>query len=192
MDGAERTNLWLTHDWLDLLDPDPSTASEKYRELSQGLVRYFEWNHGDEPEDMAQETLQRGFRKLGAGTPITIDDPRGYFWGIAYNVLREGWKARPKIALEDKEVPIPGSTFRRLNRTEQAIFLEECLRKLPKADVDMLVAYTEGRGAAWASANKLTPGALRLRIHRIRNSLEQLAGVGKQKKMEHFRNFRHV
>ena len=79
---------------LAILDPDPGRAEERYVELHQKLVRYFEWNRAAEPEDMAQEALKRGFTRLQQGQKITIDDAAGYFFGIARNLVREGWTAR--------------------------------------------------------------------------------------------------
>jgi DNA-directed RNA polymerase specialized sigma24 family protein len=192
MGDSQKTDMVPSSEWLRLLDSDPSAASDKYSELSRGLVRYFEWNRCLEPEDMAQETLLRGFRRLRAGASITIGDPRGYFWGIAYNVLREGWKPPREVSIEGRDFPISDSEFRRLNRAEQSIFLRECQDALPAKEKEMLIAYADGRGAEWGVRNGIEPGALRLRIHRLRQKLERQATEAWQIKTKHGRGFRHI
>jgi DNA-directed RNA polymerase specialized sigma24 family protein len=192
MGDSQKTEGLPSGEWLRLLDNDPSAASDKYSELSRGLVRYFEWNRCLEPEDMAQETLLRGFRRLREGASITIDDPRGFFWGIAYNVLREGWKPRRESSIEGRDFPASDSEFRRLNRAEQAIFLRECQDALPAEEKEMLVAYAEGRGAEWGGRHGVEPGALRLRIHRLRQKLERQAAGAWEIKTKRGRGFRHI
>jgi DNA-directed RNA polymerase specialized sigma24 family protein len=162
---------------LAVFDSDPKRAEERYRELHQKLVRYFEWNQAADPEDMAQEALKRGITRLQEGQRITTDDPAGYFFGIARNLVREGWNARKTEPLEDQPLPSAQPSFRSLNPSEQAIFLRQCLRTLPKDDMEMLIAYVEGNGEAWGQRAGLEPGALRLRIHRLRKRLESLAGA---------------
>ena len=160
---------------LAILDPDPGRAEERYVELHQKLVRYFEWNRAAEPEDMAQEALKRGFTRLQQGQKITIDDAAGYFFGIARNLVREGWTARKEESLEDQETPAAQPSFRNLNPSEQVVFLRQCLRDLPENDFEMLMAYVEGNGQAWGRKAGLAPGTLRLRIHRLRKRLESMA-----------------
>lgn len=192
MSDSHNTDAVPLTEWLRLLDSDLSATADKYAELSRGLVRYFEWNRCLEPEDMAQETLLRGFRRLKDGASITIGDPRGYFWGIARNVLREGWKPRREVSIDDKDFPIPDSEFRRLNRAEQSVFLRECQNALPAKEKEMLVAYAEGMGAAWGEQNGVEPGALRLRIHRLRQKLERQAATAQEKKTKRGPGFRHI
>jgi hypothetical protein len=162
---------------LAVFDPDPKRAEERYLELHQKLVRYFEWNQAAEPDDMAQEALKRGFVRLQEGQKITTDDPAGYFFGIARNLVREGWSVRKTEPLEDQPLVAAQPSFRSLNPSEQAIFLRQCLHTLPKEDIEMLMAYVEGNGEAWGRKTGLEPGALRLRIHRLRKRLEAMAGA---------------
>lgn len=166
---------------LAILDPDSQRAEAKYIALHQKLVRYFEWNRAAEPEDMAQEALKRGFVRLQEGQKITVDDPAAYFFGIAHNLVREGWSARKPEPLpeqfEDQQTFPTQPSFRNLNPSEQAVFLTQCLRGLPGEEFEMLMAYVEGNGEAWGKKAGLEPGALRLRIHRLRKRLEKLASI---------------
>src|SRR5215471_1789281 len=110
---------------LAVFDSDPKRAEERYRELHQKLVRYFGWNQAAEPEDMAQEALKRGITRLQEGQKITTDDPAGYFFGIARNLVREGWSIRKTepLPLDDQPAPLAQPSFRTLNPSEQVIFL---------------------------------------------------------------------
>jgi DNA-directed RNA polymerase specialized sigma24 family protein len=160
---------------LAIFDPNPAHAEEKYQELYQKLVLYFEWNRRPDPQDLAQETFRRGFTRLQQGQTITAEKPESYFYGIARNLVREGWSARFIEQLGDLE-PFPApATFHNLTREEQLVFLKECLRDLPKNELGMLVAYLEGEGEAWARKAGILPATLRTRVHRIRKRLERLA-----------------
>jgi DNA-directed RNA polymerase specialized sigma24 family protein len=192
MGDSQKTEALSSSEWLSLLDSDASVAADKYSELSRGLVRYFEWNRCLEPEDMAQETLLRGFGRLRTGASITIDDPRGYFWGIAKNVRREGWKPSREVSIESMDFPISDSEFRRLNRADQTIFLRECQDALPAKEKEMLIAYAEGQGAEWRVRNGIKPSALRLRIHRLRQKLERQAAETWEIKAKRGGGFRHT
>jgi DNA-directed RNA polymerase specialized sigma24 family protein len=166
----------LSHaDLLAILDPNPGRAEEKYVHLFATLVRYFEWNRKQDPEDLAQETMRRAFSRFQEGQKITVEDPAGYFYGIARNLLRESWGAPRMDQIEEPDLPPCEPSFRNLTRGEQLIFLGECLQTLPKDEFDMLIAYVEGNGEAWAQKAGLPLGALRMRIYRVRKRLEELA-----------------
>jgi len=160
---------------LAILDPRPGQAEEKYVKLFETLVRYFEWNRKPDPEDLAQETLRRAFSRLQEGQKITIDDPAGYFFGIARNLVRESWSARQVEQVGDLDLPRAEPLFHNLTSGEQLIFLQECLQALSRNELEILFAYVTGTGDAWAQTAGLPPGALRTRIYRIRKRLETLA-----------------
>ena len=162
---------------LAILDPDPRRAEEKYRELHQKLTRYFEWNRQTDPEDLAQEALKRGFGRLQEGQKITVDDPAGYFFGIARNLLRERGSSRKTEELDDSHLARSQPLFRGLDRSEQLVFLKECLRKLSPDDFSLLTAYVEGEMESWGKEAGVSPGTVRMRIHRIRKRLELLMDV---------------
>jgi hypothetical protein len=79
-----------TSDLLAIFHTNPSRATERYAELYRNLVRYFEWNRKPDAEDLAQETLKRGFSRLQQGQKITTKDPAGYFFGIAIYCGKSG------------------------------------------------------------------------------------------------------
>jgi len=163
---------------LAILDADPGRAEEKYRELYQKLARYFEWNRQADPEDLAQEALKRGFSRLQEGQKITVDDPAGYFFGIARNLLRERVNSRKTEEIDDSHLARSQSLFRGLDANEQLVFLKQCLRQLPRSDFNLLSAYLGGEAEAWGKKAGVSASTVRMRIHRIRKRLEALMNLG--------------
>src|SRR5262249_1229567 len=163
-----------TNDLLVIFDSDPERAGDKYIELYQNLVRYFEWNRKADAEDLAQETLKRGFSRLQGGQKITTTEPAAYFFGIARNLVREEWRARKHDQFDTDDQPSSPSPFHNLDAAEQRVLLKECIRELSQEEFAMLLAYLEGDGDSLAQKTGLQPGTLRLRIHRIRKRLEKL------------------
>ena len=160
---------------LAIFDADASSAEQKYRELFQQLVRYFEWNRSLAPQDSAQEALKRGFARLQEGAEITTENPAGFFFGIARNLLREGWRTSCPESLEDcgPERAVRYQPLYNLHHSEQKVFLRECLCDLPADDLKMLLAYVEGEGESWARRAGITIGALHTRVHRLRRHIEE-------------------
>ena len=166
-------------DLLGILHLNPREADARYLDLYQKLVRYFSWNRRVDAEDLAQETLKRTLVKLRQGTRITTDNPAAYIFGVARNLLRESRDLRREEQLRDSIPELHLSVAIYPTIQEQRIFLQQCLRELPKHDVEMLVAYLSGRGDAWAQETGLQPASLRSRIHRLRKRLERLT-ISKQ------------
>lgn len=171
---GEHSSCCTARDLLVIFDLNPHQAEARYRNLYQKLVRYFAWNRKVDAEDLAQETLKRTLIKLQQGTKITTDNPEGYFFGVARNLLRESRGRGREEQLRDSlpELHLAAAIY--TNLQEQRIFLQQCLRGLRKHEVDMLVAYMEGRGEAWARETGLQPASVRSRIHRLRRRFERL------------------
>jgi len=147
------------------------------REIFDKLLRWLEWKRIPEPEDMAQEALRRGFKRLREGEEITCQDPASYFFGIARNLIRESWKAHRQEQLEEQQLPEQQSSFRTLNRMEQRVFLRECFHKLSPEERELMIAYTNDEVQKWGEKMGLQPGAVRLRVHRARKRLEEFASA---------------
>ena len=158
-----------------ILDPDSSRAEEKYRELFEHLVRYFEWKRILTPDDLAQETLKRGFARLQEGAKITTENPAAFFFGIARNLVRESWRNPRLEQLEesDWEAASADKTSRHLHGSEQTVLLRECLQKLSEGEFNMLRAYLDGEGEVWAQKAGISLNALHARVHRLRRQLER-------------------
>jgi DNA-directed RNA polymerase specialized sigma24 family protein len=154
--------------YLAIMDPDPVAASEKYRQLCRQLTRFFEWRGCHDPEELAAEALARGFAKILAGQTIS-SNPGAYFNGFAKHVAQEEWRRRRPESLEDVAPPASDAAQRAL---EAAISVKQLLAALPVSDRTLLIRYCDGdqRGRL-ASELRITPAALRVRVHRIREQL---------------------
>jgi DNA-directed RNA polymerase specialized sigma24 family protein len=182
--GPKETPL-SQRELLAIFDADAVRAEARYLDLWQKLQRFFEWNRVSDSSDMVQETIARGLSNLQAGKKITSADPASYFFGIAKNLVKEGWKPRRSDQLESQEFPAETVEFLGLGRAEQRIYLKECLQELSQEDFDLLRAYTEGDTREWGLARGLRPGAVRLRVHRLRKRIDERvrASIGNAKKM---------
>jgi DNA-directed RNA polymerase specialized sigma24 family protein len=158
-------------DLLTLLDADPATASAKYEDLSLRLRKFFQWRNCGPADDLAQETLRRGFARIASGVSIYADDVTHYFFGIAKNVARERRTGMAESFPLDEEPVARESSATSL---EARICLEQCLRLLEAEERDLLVRYhTEDRDDL-ARTLSLSDAALRVRVHRTRRKLEKL------------------
>ncbi len=143
----------------------------QYRRLFEKLKRYFEWRNCLAPEDLAQETIVRGLRRLAEGAVIYAESYENFFMGIARNVL-----------LEDRKKPKwePAPEFEPADQRDQAgafqvrILLREILAMLGDKDRELLMGYIGDGPEQTAQAFRLTPNALRVRISRIRTRIEEI------------------
>ena len=168
------------------LDPDTGRAGERYELIRRKLVRFFEWHRGGPAEDRADEVIDRVVRRLERGETIRADDPTGYFFGVARNVLREHWDSQKRerralsaveaAARETAEEAIPeGAEDERASEC-----LQLCLGRLAPDRRRLVLRYYQGEKAAkirarqeLAEALGIPQPALRLRVFRIRENLER-------------------
>ena len=170
-------------DLLSLLDSDPRRAEEKYWLLRRKLVNYFQWNNGPEPEDMADDTILRGVQRIAGGATIYVDDPNGYFFGIARNVLKEGWKRKKPESIEDEaaleEVKPVSNPILGLQSVETRVLLAECLAALPVQERNLIVRYFAEGPDALQNELQITANAMRIRVHRVKRKIVRFCGVSR-------------
>jgi RNA polymerase sigma factor (sigma-70 family) len=165
--------LLLASDLLAVLDPDPVRAEARYEELRSQLVRFFEWQKHSDPEDAAQETLARGFRRIAGGVDTSASGVHGYFFGIARNLVKESWKVRREALLDPavwERTPSPG---RHVEQVEARLALTHYLGKLPASERRLIVRYYTGDRDALSRELGVTTGNLRVIVHRIRRKIKE-------------------
>jgi RNA polymerase sigma factor (sigma-70 family) len=161
-------------DLLTILDPDPVRAEAGYRELRSQLVRFLEWQNCHEPEEAAQETLARGFRRIAGGVDTSAAGARSYFFGIARNLVKEGWKSRKEDLLDPADWERRPSSARHIEQVEARLALSQYLGRLSGPERKLIVRYyTEDRVALCRELG-VTAGSLRVTVHRIRRKVEEL------------------
>lgn len=155
------------------LDSDRDEAALKYEKIRGGLIKIFTGRACVEPEDLADETINRVARKLKEIEKDFSGDRARYFFGVANKVHLE--HLRRKIP---QAVP-PATTDPDRIELEYNC-LERCIERLPQENRELLLRYHGAEGAtetelrrALADEMGIAPNALRIRAHRIRASLKE-------------------
>lgn len=153
------------------LAPHPDQAGRIYEDIRERLMRLFEWRGARFPEELADETIDRVAKKLEQGEEIWTQDPYRYFYGVGLRVLSESLRQPPAPQ------PPPAPT-----RTPELLLelLDRALQKLTKADRETILGFYMGDSPkdrkavrhALAAHSNVTANALRIRVCRIRASLE--------------------
>jgi RNA polymerase sigma factor (sigma-70 family) len=160
-------------DLLSILDPDPVRAEASYHDLRRQLVRFLEWQNCYDPEEAAQEALARGFKRIAGGVDTSIAGARSYFFGIAKNLVKEGWKAaRREEQLDPAIWEQSPSPARHLEQVEARLALAQCLRRLSPDERKLLVRYYTDDRVALCRELGVSAGNLRVTVHRIRRKIE--------------------
>ena len=184
----------LTKEALDILlaclDRDQDCAGQKYENIRQGLITFFECRGSSSPEDQADETINRVARRLAEGKQIYVENPASYFYGVARNVLKERWQAPdpasvpleslpPMKELSDDPRRLHERQLEKYQREQQLECLEHCLEGLASKDRELIGEYYQGETRVKIQnreslARKLgiPLNALRIRALRIREKLE--------------------
>lgn len=160
-----------------------SMSDDEYRELFQRLCHFFEWHHCAAPEDLAQETIIRGLRRLEEGEVNYAGHKHGYFFGIAQNVRREQWKVRSFDPIDE----VAASGENNAVGVQSWIFLRESLDQLDADDRELIESYAYDGVDATAAMFQITPNAVRVRVSRIRRRIKQAMlnpGARQKKKMK--------
>lgn len=154
---------------LDWLDSDTNRAGEKYEEIRRALIKIFVCRGCQEPETLADETIDRVITKVPAIAATYSGEPAFYFYAVARNILREhlrkkGIAPQPRPEAEVSEA-----------REHKYACLEECLAKLSPAEQGLILQYYQGERRAKIEHRKklaeelgLGLNALRIRASRIR------------------------
>jgi len=149
------------------LEPDISPSSQRYARLRHKLIRFFEWRSCPDGEGLADETVQRLLKRLGAGEEIA--KPWGYVYGVATNVHRE-YSRRVGRFVELK------NDFESVaNESDDFVECAKlCLEQLPNDKRRLVEQYylDEGSRVELARHTGLSLARLRLKIHRMKNELK--------------------
>lgn len=158
------------------LDPDREQAAKKYQTIYHGLTRFFAIKGCREPEEAADETVNRVARKADTVSANYQGNPAYYFYGVAKKVLLECQRAKVEFVALPFDLSAP-ETHEPADKLEFDC-LEHCLQKLTPARRHIVRRYydAEARAATREALAKLlgvTPNALRVKVFRIMSELEE-------------------
>jgi DNA-directed RNA polymerase specialized sigma24 family protein len=154
------------------LHPKREEAGHRYEEIRRRLIKIFACRGCCEPEDLADETINRVIKKLGEIQATYTGDPARYFFGVANKVHLEYLRRKPVPP------PFPPGDDGDLLEREYSC-LERCMDHLTPQNRKLVLQYYEEENRARIDSRKklaeqlgIALNALRIRAHRIRVVLE--------------------
>lgn len=158
------------------LDPNREQAGKRYEEIRVRLIKIFACRGCYEPEDLADETINRVIKRLAEIESSYSGDPARYFYGVANKVHLEYLRRRPAQPLP----PLPDQQERAEDTEREYECLDRCIQKLhPDNRLLVLHYYQEEKRAKIDHRRQLAEqlgialNALRIRAHRIRAALQE-------------------
>jgi RNA polymerase sigma factor (sigma-70 family) len=163
-DAFDRFLIWL--------DPNRERAAKKYEEVRRKLIKIFTCRGCAEAEDLADETINRVIRKAQDLMESYVGDPALYFYGVARNVHLEHVRKNPAA------LPLPPADLPQQKELESEC-LEKCMEQLSGEHREWVLEYYKEEKRAKIYHRKemaerigIGPNALRIRMHRVRGSLQ--------------------
>jgi RNA polymerase sigma factor (sigma-70 family) len=162
---------------LEWLDPVRERAAEKFETIRSRLIWMFASRGRFDAEELADQTIDQVFLAFTQLKQTYVGDPASYFYGVARHVLLESQRARPSAMLEAEAA----AQQEALNdETPARRCLEKCLEQLSESDRELINLYYAfqqknkvDKRKELAKSLAISTGALRIRVHRLRVSLNK-------------------
>jgi len=163
--------------FLTSLAEDRECAGERYLEIRNNLIKFFEWRGGPFPEDHADETLNRIAKRVFEKEDLR--NPASYYLGVARMILFEINREQVRQDQTIRELPT-GSPASQLDDSESRIdCLRHCLQQLSADNRELILCYYDGESSAKIDSRKrladqlgISIKTLRMRALRIREQLQ--------------------
>lgn len=162
------------------LDPDREVAATKYVQLRHDLAKIFIWRQCSDPEGLTDEVFDRVAKKVHDVRPTYEGDPRRYFHAVANNLVKENFKKiKTHVSFDDVDLEQQITEVEEEPADRQEC-LQSCLQKLSTEKRELIIAYYAKEKQAkidyrseLAERFETSIETLRVRVHRIRESLEE-------------------
>ena len=158
---------------LDWLDPQRELAGQKYEDIRSRLIKIFTCRGCFDPEDLADETINRVTSKLKQIAGDFTGDRTRYFYGVANKVHLEYLRRKPAQ-------PAPFLSLTSDGVEQEFECLERCMEQLTPENRELVLQYYQEEKKAKIDHRKLLAeklgiavNALRIRACRIRASLQE-------------------
>ena len=152
---------------------DRDRAALKYEQIRQRLIKIFACRGCPDADVLADTTIERVTRKVPEVAPSFKGDPALYFYGVAQKVFLESLRKPPATY-----VPPPAQDSEEVERDHAC--LERCMEELSPPRRKLVLDYYRDDGRAkidrrreMAEALGIAQNALRIRVHRIRTTLQR-------------------
>src|SRR5574341_259895 len=175
------------------LGPDSESAALAYLDVRRALFTFFATRGATDPDEMADETINRVARRLSEGVQITTETPSGFFYAVARNVWRESLAKSGVLTPLPEDVstlPVTRETPHDLlmdarERIEAGVkreCLERCLGRLDPEERELIISYHRFRGGAKIENRKelaarlgISNNTLRQKVARLKLKLSECA-----------------
>jgi DNA-directed RNA polymerase specialized sigma24 family protein len=170
------------------LDDGAESNGERYLEMRQRLEAYFDRKNCSNPEELADETLNRVARRLQEEGDITGETPARYCYIVARFVFMEHLRLTQKANVMLDEIKRqPANSYSTPEESENNHEIKEkmlncldrCTAKLEPVSRQIITKYYLGQERAkienrraLAESLGISPNALSIRACRIRDRLE--------------------
>ena len=166
---------------LSWLNSDRDVAVSMYLQLRDDLAKIFTMNRCSDPEWLTDETFDRVAKKVFDLRQTYEGDPRLYFYGVARNLIKEDLKrVKTHASLVELEHRAQDVEVKEETADLREECLHSCLEELSAEKRDLILNYYAKEKQAKIDhraelARRLNTSleTLRVRVHRIRNSLEK-------------------
>ena len=171
--------------FLEWLDDGAGTQGQSYLEMRRRLVTYFDRKNCLEPDELADETLNRVARRLEEEGSIRSDTPAKFCYTVARYVFLESLRSNrsKEVSIDEDARPLvdnAGSATDEADEKERMFqCLEKCCQKLEPESRDLITRYYHGKEREkienrrrMAEMLGISMNALSIRACRIRDRLE--------------------
>lgn len=155
------------------LDPAREEAGQKYEYIRLRLIKIFVCRGCREPEDLADETINRVSKKLREIESNYSGEPARYFYGVANKVHMEYLRRKP-VSIP----PVRPEATEDIEKEYECF--ERCIQKLTSDNRILVLQYYQEEKRAkidhrrqLAARLGIALNALRIRAFRIRASLQE-------------------
>jgi len=163
----------LFDELLSWLNSDREQAGREYEDIRHRLIKLFTCRRCLEPEDLADETINRVANKLLEIKEKFEGPPAPYFYAVAGKVHLEYLRRKPLLP-----PPPPMQDSEELEREYDC--LDQCMQKQTLANRELVLEYYRGEKKAKIEHRRgleeqygIALNALRIRVHRIRATLQE-------------------
>jgi RNA polymerase sigma factor (sigma-70 family) len=169
--------------FLGWLGPDREQAARRYEAIHRRLIVFFDFRRCANPEDLADETINRIIRRIADLNHSAGNDPILLFYKVAHYVHLDYLKTRVKRDAgppsEDAPDPLQSGRSEEVEEKEsRQRCLDSCLQKLAPDKRDLIIQYYQQDRQAKINHRKslaeqfgYTANALRIQLHRLRAEL---------------------
>lgn len=189
MPKFEPKKNWVINDTaftklLEWLDEGKNSEGQKFLEMRGRLVAYFDRKNCLNPDELADETLNRVARRLEE-EPIESEVPAKYCYITARFVFLESLREKADVSLDEvgQKLPSLQNSIKESeefeNRERRLNCLENCVGQLGEANRELIIGYYYGKERvkienrrALAQKFGLSVNALSIRAYRLRDKLE--------------------